>query len=94
MASQPVERRRCLSCNRWGGARTPGPEPETVAYDETNDRFVFSKNLRIGVESGLTALVALILGSNVGPSAEPGFAIAPAGNGSGIACCCRVTRQC
>ena len=38
MASQPVERRRCLSCNRWGGARTPGPEPETVAYDETNDR--------------------------------------------------------
>ena len=38
MASQPVERRRCLSCNRWGGARTPGPEPETVSYDEDNDR--------------------------------------------------------
>lgn len=38
MASQPVERRRCLSCNRWAGARTLGPEPETVAYDEDNDR--------------------------------------------------------
>ncbi len=38
MASQPVERRRCLSCNRWAGARTPGPEPDTVAYDEDNDR--------------------------------------------------------
>ena len=38
MASQPVERRRCLSCNRWAGARTLGPEPETVASDEDNDR--------------------------------------------------------
>ena len=38
MASQPVERRRCLSCNRWGGERAPGKEPDTVDYDENNDR--------------------------------------------------------
>lgn len=38
MATQSVERRRCLSCNRWGGERTPGAEPDTVDYDEDNDR--------------------------------------------------------
>ncbi|MCA0185317.1 MAG: hypothetical protein LCH90_04840 [Proteobacteria bacterium] len=38
MASQSVDRRRCLSCNRWGGARAPGAEPGTVEYDEDNDR--------------------------------------------------------
>ena len=38
MASQSAERRRCLSCNRWGGERTPGSTPDTVDYDEDNDR--------------------------------------------------------
>jgi len=38
MASQSVERRRCLSCNRWGGERSPGQEADTVDYDENNDR--------------------------------------------------------
>ena len=38
MASQSAERRRCLSCNRWGGERTPGSTPDTVDYDENNDR--------------------------------------------------------
>jgi hypothetical protein len=31
---QPADRKRCVSCNRWGGARRPGAEPATVEYDE------------------------------------------------------------
>ena len=38
VASQPAERKRCLSCNRWGGTRRPGAAPDTVEYDEHNDR--------------------------------------------------------
>lgn len=38
MAVQSVERRRCLSCNRWGGLRRPADTPEHVEYDEDHDR--------------------------------------------------------
>lgn len=38
MAVQSIERRRCLTCNRWGGVRSPGAEPDTIEYDENNDR--------------------------------------------------------
>ena len=38
MASQHIDRRRCVSCNRWGGERRPGTAPDTVDYDEDNDR--------------------------------------------------------
>jgi len=38
MASQHVERRRCVSCKRWGGERRPGAEADTVEYDEERDR--------------------------------------------------------
>ena len=38
MASQHIDRRRCVSCNRWGGERRPGMDPDTVEYDEDNDR--------------------------------------------------------
>jgi hypothetical protein len=38
MAVQSAERRRCLSCNRWGGARRPADAAEHVEYDEENDR--------------------------------------------------------
>ncbi|HMV19166.1 MAG TPA: hypothetical protein PLN96_03695 [Zoogloea sp.] len=38
MAVQSVQRRRCLTCNRWGGQRRPGDEPDTVEFDEAHDR--------------------------------------------------------
>jgi len=38
MATQSTERRRCTSCNRWGGQRQPGVAPDTVEFDEHNDR--------------------------------------------------------
>ncbi len=38
MAVHPVERKRCLSCNRWGGARRPGAVPGTIEYDEDADK--------------------------------------------------------
>lgn len=38
MATQPIERKRCLSCNRWGGVRQPGVVPGEIIYDEHNDR--------------------------------------------------------
>jgi hypothetical protein len=38
MTCQPLDRKRCVSCNRWGGVRRPGAEPDTVEYDENNDR--------------------------------------------------------
>jgi len=38
MTCQPLDRKRCVSCNRWGGVRRPGAESNTVEYDENNDR--------------------------------------------------------
>lgn len=38
MATQPFDRKRCLSCDRWGGTRRPGEAPGEVEYDEANPR--------------------------------------------------------
>ncbi|MCK0512784.1 hypothetical protein [Aromatoleum buckelii] len=38
MTSQPLDRKRCLSCKRWGGRRRPGSEPSSVEYDENDDK--------------------------------------------------------
>lgn len=38
MATQPFDRKRCISCNRWGGERTPGTTPGEVEYDSARDR--------------------------------------------------------
>jgi len=38
VANQSADRRRCLSCQHWGGERRVGAEPNTVDYDEDNDR--------------------------------------------------------
>lgn len=35
---QDTSRKRCLSCERWGGTRRPGPQPATVEYDADNDK--------------------------------------------------------
>lgn len=34
MPVQSAHDKRCLSCKRWGGARRPGAEPDTVEYEE------------------------------------------------------------
>jgi hypothetical protein len=36
--TQSTERRRCVSCNRWGGARQPGADGDSVVYDAALDR--------------------------------------------------------
>ena len=38
MATQSADRKRCLSCQHWGGERSVGAEPDTVDYLEHNDR--------------------------------------------------------
>lgn len=38
MATQPLDRKRCISCNRWGGERRPGSGRGAVEYDEANAR--------------------------------------------------------
>jgi hypothetical protein len=38
MATQSADRKRCLSCQHWGGERSVGAAPDTVDYLEHNDR--------------------------------------------------------
>ena len=33
----PVSRKRCAACERWGGSRALGSEPETVAIASETD---------------------------------------------------------
>ena len=35
--NQTIERKRCASCERWQGERTPGSEPGTVAIAAETD---------------------------------------------------------
>lgn len=37
-AIQDTERRRCVSCERWGGVRRAGAAAGTVEYDAQNDK--------------------------------------------------------
>ncbi|MCK9987826.1 MAG: hypothetical protein AzoDbin1_04298 [Azoarcus sp.] len=34
MPVQPADRKRCVSCKRWGGARKPGANPGEVEYED------------------------------------------------------------
>lgn len=34
MPLQPVDLKRCASCERWGGSRQVGTQPETVEIDD------------------------------------------------------------
>ncbi|BAL24430.1 hypothetical protein [Azoarcus sp. KH32C] len=38
MATQVLDRKRCVSCNRWGGKRKPGSAAGEVEYDEHDDK--------------------------------------------------------